>query len=254
MQNDKLNYMYKHLIVLAIFALVHQACKTKNITPPFNDNYNIVWDSQSKNSSGSMPCGGGDIGLNVWVENGDVLFYMHRSGSLAEQNEYLKLGRVRLRLDPNPFAESAISFRQELKLRQGHVEIQGITGNIDGSPMDVVLRIWVEVKRPIIHVQVDADREIRVVAHYENWRQEEEILSNDDRRHSCLTLHRYPGEVTLSKDSVAYTGDGVLFYHRNPDEGRLLPELMIKQQGLEAYRDGIADDLRNRTFWWYNDR
>ncbi len=65
-----------------------------------------------------MPCGGGDIGLNVWVEEGEVLFYMQRSGSLAEQNEYLKLGRVRPRLDPNPFAETAVSFRQELKLQQ----------------------------------------------------------------------------------------------------------------------------------------
>ena len=28
-----------------------------------------------------MPCGGGDIGLNVWVENGDILCYMSRSGA-----------------------------------------------------------------------------------------------------------------------------------------------------------------------------
>ena len=60
--------------------------------------YNVVWDSPSKDSSESMPAGGGDIGLNVWVENGDILFYIQRSGSLAETNEYLKLGRVRLRL------------------------------------------------------------------------------------------------------------------------------------------------------------
>ena len=29
--------------------------------------YNVVWDSQSKNAMESMPCGGHDIGLNVWV-------------------------------------------------------------------------------------------------------------------------------------------------------------------------------------------
>ncbi|MDR1331484.1 MAG: DUF5703 domain-containing protein [Tannerella sp.] len=29
--------------------------------------YNITWDSPAKNSSESMPCGGSDIGLNVWV-------------------------------------------------------------------------------------------------------------------------------------------------------------------------------------------
>ncbi len=73
--------------------------------------FNIVWDRPSANSSESMPAGGRDIGLNVWVEDGEVLFYMQRSGSLAENNEYLKLGRVRLRLDPNPFAEGCASGR-----------------------------------------------------------------------------------------------------------------------------------------------
>jgi len=240
--------VYKLISVLAILALSIQACKTNKTTPPFIDSYNVVWTTPSRDASGSMPCGGGDIGLNVWVENGDVLFYMQRSGSLAEQNEYLKLGRVRLHLHPNPFAESALSFRQELKLHEGFVEIQGTTSQADGTSLDVVLRIWVEVKRPIIHVEVDADTEIQVVARYENWRQEEETLSNDNRRHSCVTINHYPGAVTLGKDSVTHTGGGVLFYHRNPGEGGLLPELLIKQQGLEAFRDEIADDLCNRTF------
>lgn len=30
------------------------------------------WTSPSHNSMESMPCGGHDIGLNVWVENGDL--------------------------------------------------------------------------------------------------------------------------------------------------------------------------------------
>jgi hypothetical protein len=37
------------------------------------EQYNIVWDSQSRHSGESMPVGGHDIGLNVWVEKGDVL-------------------------------------------------------------------------------------------------------------------------------------------------------------------------------------
>lgn len=38
------------------------------------DAYNVVWTTPSKDSSESMPCGGGDTGLNVWVEGGDLLF------------------------------------------------------------------------------------------------------------------------------------------------------------------------------------
>ena len=75
---------------------------------------NITWTGPSQNSGESMPCGGGDVGLNVWVENGDVLFYIARSGTFDENNSLLKLGRVRLHLTPNPFDKG--TFRQELKL------------------------------------------------------------------------------------------------------------------------------------------
>ena len=49
-----------------------------------------IWTSQSKNSSESMPCGGHDIGMNVWVENGDVLFYVTQSGWFDENNTLLQ--------------------------------------------------------------------------------------------------------------------------------------------------------------------
>lgn len=185
-----------------------------------------------------MPCGGGDIGLNVWVENGDVLFYLARSGSLDELNEYLKLGRVRLRLDPNPFATCDATFRQELVLREGHVDIRG------GG---VLVRVWVEVHRPVVHVEVESEEEIQVTAAYENWRLTEELLPNDTRRHACMELSGYPGEVRLSPDSVAHADGGVLFYHRNPPDN-WLRRLQIEQQGLQAFCDQIPDDLSNRTF------
>src|SRR5215470_14760169 len=60
--------------------------------------YNIIWTTQSGNASESMPCGGGDIGLNVWVENGELLVYIARSGSFDENNALLKSGRLRVRL------------------------------------------------------------------------------------------------------------------------------------------------------------
>jgi len=56
---------------------------------------NYVWTSPSHNSSESMPCGGGEIGMNVWVENGDLLFYVSRSGAFDENNTMLKQGRFR---------------------------------------------------------------------------------------------------------------------------------------------------------------
>lgn len=44
------------------------------------NSYNVVWDSPSSHSGGSMPIGNGDIGLNVWVErDGDLNFYISKT-------------------------------------------------------------------------------------------------------------------------------------------------------------------------------
>jgi hypothetical protein len=235
------------LLCLLLLHCTTAEAGTESAPTKLLDAYNVVWNAPSKNSAESMPCGGGGIGLNVWVEQGDVLFYIQRSGSLAEQNEYLKLGRVRLRLDPNPFLSSNATFRQELKLRKGHVEIQGTAVGTDGKPLEATIRIWVEVERPVIHLEVDSNQPVHVRASYENWRLKDEMIPNDARRRSFFTLNNYPGEVRLSKDHVAHTAEGVLFYHRNPGENTLV-EFLIKQQGLEAFQKEIADDLRNRTF------
>lgn len=70
-----------------------------------------------------MPCGGGDIGMNVWVEDGDLLIYISRSGTFDELNSFPKLGRIRITMSPNPL-ENPDHFHQELKLKEGYVEIK----------------------------------------------------------------------------------------------------------------------------------
>ena len=115
------------------------------------ENYNVVWNSQSEKSPDSMPLGGGDIGLNVWVENSELLFYIGRSGTFDENNQMLKLGRVRVRITPNPFSQDG-QFRQELKLRQGYVEI---LGNNPGT-ISATIKVWVEVFRPVISMEEHA--------------------------------------------------------------------------------------------------
>ncbi|MBO5769344.1 MAG: hypothetical protein J6R19_05485, partial [Bacteroidales bacterium] len=93
--------------------------------PIFGDSYNIVWNSQSANSSESMPCGGGDVGMNVWVEEGDLLVYFSRSGTFDENNTMLKLGRLRIQMDKPLDKED---FMQVLRLPQGDVLIQSGRG------------------------------------------------------------------------------------------------------------------------------
>ena len=171
------------------------------------DAYNVVWTTQSRNSAESMPCGGGDTGLNVWVENGELLLYMQRSGCFDENNQYLKLGRLRVRLDPNPFVAGA-DFRQELKLRHGFVEIAGKKDGVQAT-----INVWADVFRPVIHVEVSANQPIQVFAAYENWRQSDVSLPDNAARprFACLGWDGYPGEVMRYRDEVRHL-DNTVFW------------------------------------------
>jgi len=239
--------LYKALFLLWFLTTFENVGAVQVQQPDLTD-YNVIWTEQSKNSAESMPVGGGDIGCNVWVENGELLVYVQRSGSLAETNEYLKLGRIRLKLSPNPFSEeeSDSKFTQQLKLHDGYIEIHG-KNQQTGTPIAAKINIWVEVDEPIVHIEVEANKKIKVDAAYENWRMDDELITDDERRHSTFTLHAYPGEVKLSKDVVEQNRQGIVFYHRNPDQ-KLLPDLLLSQQGLEEYKEEITDDLKGRTF------
>ena len=236
--------------ILVLIPFLLPGCQKHAKIQPFSqDPYNIVWTEQSKDAAESMPLVGGDIGCNVWVEDGDVLLYVQRSGSLSENGEYLKLGRIRLKMDPNPFTGGA-SFRQELKLRDGYIEITSKVRESERQS-DTWIKLWVETDRPIVHIDVEADTDIEVEAFYESWRTEDKELLDvphgSRERFTCFNLEGYPGKVIRQGDTVAHTPQGVLFYHRNPDE-KLVPDVMIRQQGLEAYADEIYDDIKHRTF------
>jgi len=206
------------------------------------DRYNVIWTSQSRDSSESMPVGGSDVGLNVWVENDELLFYIGRSGTFDENNQMLKLGRVRISLEPNPFEKG--QFRQELKLSGGFIEVSG-----KNAKAGTKIRIWVEVYRPVVHIEIEADKPVDVIAQYENWRTAARVLPGDCRRtrFPCMSLVGYPGKVIMHPDHIEFRDDAVLWYHRN-DNNDLLFDKEIKQQHLEQVKELIWNPLKNRTF------
>jgi hypothetical protein len=201
-------------------------------------NYNLVWDTPGNNSSESMPCGGGDIGLNVWVENGDVLFYITRSGTFDENNSMLKLGRIRIQLSPNPFENG--NFRQELNLNDGCVSISGKSNNLS-----VDIRIWVDVFQPVIHVEVSGNQKLSANILYENWRYQDRLLKKGETHQNSYNGVP-PDGLTTKKDEVTYDGNKILFYHRN--EGETIFDVSVKQQYLEEVKDLLFDPLKNLTF------
>ena len=87
-----MNHLRRVFVLLFIFV---------GVSALWGQHANVIWNTPSRNSSESMPCGGGDIGMNIWVEEGDIMFYVSRSGTFDENNCQLKQGRIRLRLSPN---------------------------------------------------------------------------------------------------------------------------------------------------------
>jgi hypothetical protein len=202
---------------------------------------NIIWTGASRDAAGSMPCGGGEIGLNVWVEKGDLLFYFGQSGAFDENNALLKGGRVRVRLTPNPLEDEV---RQELMLRDGSVIV---TGRARG--VTVRMRIWVDVFRPAVHVEMDGSQSLGAQVTYESWRYADrgmEGKANNANSYKWAWKHAPGGKVTTYRDSIRFDHDGVLFYHRNRDP--TVFDVTVGQQGLDPVKALLPNPLAGRTF------
>jgi hypothetical protein len=206
------------------------------------ESYNVKWCKESLNSSESMPLGGGDVGVNVWVEDHDIFFYISRSGTIDENGQMLKLGLCRLRLNPNPF-KHASEFVQELVLTQG---IINITVKDDNNGL-VKIKLWVEINQPIIHVDIDSESDLTVEAIFEAWRNSPRLVVDRD---PCSTLIDYPGEVYTYEDIIDFDQDGVLFYHQN-DNSKLMFDKEVRLQKLDNYRNEIYSPTQNLVFGGY---
>lgn len=202
------------------------------------DSCNVVWETPSTGPNGSMPLGNGEVGLNVWVEkDGDLLFYVSRTDSWSECSRLLKLGRVRVSFSPNPFAGQA-PFRQELKLRQGRVEI--VAG-------PVKLDVFAAADRPVIYVAGRSETPVEVKVSLENWRTMRHVLKGTELV-SSWTMRMAPDNVEVweSPDVVHKApGDAVAWYHRNAYS--IVP-FTLRHQSLESAASQVRDPLAHRTF------
>lgn len=202
---------------------------------PVIENYNQVWATQSSNSSESMPLGGGDIGANVWVEKGDLYFYFSRSGTFDEHNQLLKSGRVKVNLTPNPFRDN-VGFRQELVVKDGYIKI---------TQNGTQIKLWVDVFRPVIHLDLVSKTALTMKASYETWRHVNRILKGKENNANSYKWAPQP-EVVTYKDSVSFEQNGIQFYHRNREQ--TVFDVAVKQQKMESVKDQMMNPLKGLTF------
>jgi len=207
--------------------------------------YDVLWESQSKNSAGSMPVGGGDTGCNVWVEKDELFVYFQRSGIHDEFNGFPKLGRVRIWTSPNVFA-GATDFQQKLHLKEGYITVtakHAVHGNLH-------VKLWVEVHRPVIRIEAGSNKALTYHAQYESWRHQPRALDPKSRlggRWGWWDIEGWPHPAVLAPDHFVQERDGFVAYHVNPNE-KLSSKLAYEEMGLGEYYGTIPDPLKDHVW------
>ncbi|MCX7799914.1 MAG: DUF5703 domain-containing protein [Fimbriimonadales bacterium] len=202
------------------------------------DRCGVVWETPSRDASGSMPLGNGEVGLNLWVEpNGDLLFLVSRTDAWSEASRLLKLGRVRVRIEPPPLQGGA-PFQQRLVLKDGRCELR---------MGDWSLSVFVDAASPVVYVQGRGRSERSVSARVENWRTRPKRLLGTELS-SSWTMQDAPEGVPVWESADRF-GDrdpsAVVWWHRN--ETSVVP-FTLRHQGLEALIGRAPDPILRRTF------
>jgi alpha-L-fucosidase 2 len=204
---------------------------------------NVVWNAPGKDFSSSMPAGNGDIALNVWTEeSGDLVFYIAKTDSWDDYGRLVKVGRVRISLQPRRPVPLA-AFRQTLNLADGSILVRF------GEGKDALsMKIWVDANRPQIHVEVESTVPAEAVATIEIWRKERSLLPSLE---TSDVLKGRPKDGTaldstlVEPDSLLPPRNGFIgwFHHNVKSIG---PEFTAAQQGLQGFLR--PDPLLHRTF------
>ena len=217
----------KHIAILGFLVilefLVPSAASAADYKPK-----DYVWTTQSQNSSESMPCGGHDIGMNVWVEDGDVLFYVSQSGWFDENNTLLKAGRWRIHFDDQP---AVGTFEQRLCLDDGAIYIT--LGNMK-------IRLWADVMEPVVFCDISSKKKVKTTLSYESWRYKDRNITKAECQQTSYKWTLPDGTVTFA-DSIEVLNNNLHFYHQNRNE--TVFDYTVKREFLEEEKDQLYNPI-----------
>ena len=218
--------MMRHLFSI-ILAWVSLSAYSADYVPK-----DYIWTTPSLNASESMPCGGHDIGMNVWVEKGDVLFYIAQSGWFDENNTLLKAGRWRLHFDDQTFDTK--DFQQRLCLDEGAMYIKA-----GGT----ALRIWTDVFSPTVFVTLNSKKADQVTLSYESWRYQDRPLTKAECQ-QCSYKWVLPKDAKTFADKIEAKDGQLTFTHQNHQE--TVFDFTIRREHMEAVKSSLYNPIGGR--------
>lgn len=198
----------------------------------------VTWTTLGQNENDSMPIGNGDLAANIWTEqNGDLVLLISKSDAWTEMGQLVKLARVRIRLEPNPFVH-APDFKQMLRLENGSIQIK--SGN------NIVV-VWVDAHRAAIHIEANLSQPAALQANLEIWRTQTHPYEGDSPEKGGLFefgSHNVP--IDFEADTVLpAVRDRIAWYHFN--RASIYP-LVLEQEHLQQIAAKYPDPLFHRCF------
>ncbi|HEY3862022.1 MAG TPA: DUF5703 domain-containing protein [Verrucomicrobiae bacterium] len=205
---------------------------------PFAAENDVAWRGLGTNENSSMPIGNGDIAANVWTQqNGDIVLLVAKADAWSENGQLLKLGRVRVKLAPNPFASPA-DVTQTLKLESGEVELQSGRN---------VARIYVDANQPVVRVELQTETPVQLEAKGELWRVKQYHLApREVSRDGFFEWGNNPDGLAFLPDTVLPArNDCAAWCHF--DSNSIYP-LVFEREHLESLLPKYPDPLLHRCF------
>lgn len=198
----------------------------------------VKWTTLGQNENDSMPIGNGDLAANVWTEqNGDIVLLVAKADAWTELGKLVKLGRVRIQLNPNPFAGAA-DFTQILRLEDATIEIK--------SGKNTVL-IWADANHPVIHVDTHLEHPSTMQARLEVWRTKTHPYNEPSPdKGGMFAFGNHPVALDFEADTIMPADKNqITWYHFN--SASVYP-LILQQEHLESLLQKYPDPFLHRCF------
>ncbi len=107
------------------------------------------------------------------------------------------------------------------------------------------LTVWVDVFRPVVHVDMESSIARTLTATYESWRfttfrlRKGEDFQGSNRSSPFDTVYMY-------KDSISFQNNTLSFFHRNRDY--TIFDVNVKLQGLDSIKPKLFNPIKNNTY------
>jgi len=199
------------------------------------DAHDVLWETPSTGSSGSLPLGNGEVGINAWVEsNGTLVFTIARTDGWDRHGRLLKLGKVRVAFDRSlcPGGRCA----QRLRLRHGTLEIHG------GGPT-IHLHLWVDIESDCVRMIAESAVPFGATVTSEPWRRKARTLEEKE----CHGVDTFGEPIIEQPDKMLTSEDRIYCFHASQSEATVWRR-GLELQGLGDFATDHPDPLEGRIF------